>query len=549
MGNQVPKEDISPKLVTDMVKIGTDEAQTTHFEGKPFPLVLSPVNEKMNFIQLQEYMMAHNQEILIAAAQYGAVMFSGFEIKTGEEWASILFKTGLKEMEYIGGAAVRKLVVGSDNRMDNVQILTTNESPPSEPIPFHHELAQTPDSPDHICFYCSVNDAEGGSTPLIRSDLVYNWLNENYPEFTQEIEEKGVKYVKVAPEEDDAESALGRSWKSMYNVHTKEAAEIAAAEQGSTLEWIGGYFGPQDCKITSKMLPAVKQCTNGNKVFFNQVIAAYTGWVDKRNNLKEGVIFADGTPLPDEVMMALSKYMDDHACTYRWTPGKFVIVDNSVTYHSRQPFNGYRKVYAAISKGQKPMEDKTTHLVLNSGDKMPSLGLGLWKIPKDQCADAVYKSIESGYRLLDSACDYGNEQETGEGIKNALYYNLCKREDLFVVSKLWNTFHKPEHVELACRKSMADLGVDYLDLYLIHFPIAQKFVPIEDCYPPEWTTCDTPTGAPAMILDPTVSYQDTWKAMEDLVEKGLVRNIGFCNIGTTMIRQVLSYCKVKPAVL
>ena len=241
--------------------------------------------------------------------------------------------------------------------------------------------------------------------------------------------------------------------------------------------------------------------------------------------------------------------MDEKACSYKWTPGKFVIVDNSVTYHSRQPFTGARKCYAAIGKGTKEVTDTTTHLVLNSGDKMPSVGLGLWKIPKKDCAQAVYKSIEAGYRLLDSACDYGNEQETGEGIKNALYYNLCKREDLFVVSKLWNTFHKPEHVELACKKSMADLGVDYLDLYLIHFPIAQQFVPIEETYPPEWQTTNTPNGKPQMVLDPTVSYQDTWKAMEALVEKGLVRNIGFCNIGTSMIRQVLSYCKIKPAVL
>ena len=83
---------------------------------------------------------------------------------------------------------------------------------------------------------------------------------------------------------------------------------------------------------------------------------------------------------------------------------------------------------------------------------------------------------------------------------------------------------------------MQDLGVDYLDLYLIHFPIAQKFVPIETMYPPEWVTFDTPNGQPKMILDETVSYSDTWKAMEELVDEGLVRNIGFCNIGTTMIR-------------
>ena len=68
-------------------------------------------------------------------------MFSDFEIKTGNEWASVLFKSGIKEMNYIGGAAVRKLIVGTEQRMNNVQVLTTNESPPSEPIPFHHELA------------------------------------------------------------------------------------------------------------------------------------------------------------------------------------------------------------------------------------------------------------------------------------------------------------------------------------------------------------------------------------------------------------------------
>ncbi len=68
-------------------------------------------------------------------------MFSGFEVKTGEEWASVMYKTGLKEMNYVGGAAVRRLIVGNEKRFDNIQVLTTNESPPSEPIPFHHELA------------------------------------------------------------------------------------------------------------------------------------------------------------------------------------------------------------------------------------------------------------------------------------------------------------------------------------------------------------------------------------------------------------------------
>ena len=108
--------------------------------------------------------------------------------------------------------------------------------------------------------------------------------------------------------------------------------------------------------------------------------------------------------------------MKENECAYRWTPGKFVIVDNTVTYHSREPFKGRRIVYAAIGNGVKPLPDTQTHLVLTSGDKMPMLGCGLWKMPKDVCAETVYKHIEAGYRLFDSACDYGNEEQSGEGI-------------------------------------------------------------------------------------------------------------------------------------
>lgn len=98
---------------------------------------------------------------------------------------------------------------------------------------------------------------------------------------------------------------------------------------------------------------------------------------------------------------------------------------------------------------------------------------------------------------------------------------------------------------------MADLGVDYLDLYLIHFPIPMQFVPIEELYPPEWKNMDPKfnKGTPRVIIDEGVTYQQTWAAMENLVRKGLVRNIGCSNINSCMIRQVLNAAEIKPAVL
>jgi len=187
---------------------------------------------------------------------------------------------------------------------------------------------------------------------------------------------------------------------------------------------------------------------------------------------------------------------------------------------------------------------------LRTGNTLPAVGLGLWKMDKDICADAVYNAIEAGYRLLDGACDYGNEKEVGEGIKRAIDGGLVKREELCVLSKLWNTDHQPEHVEMGCRKSLADLGLEYLDVYLIHFPIPLRHVAHEQRYPAEWIYDPTTEDGGKLEHDTTgVTYQQTYAAMEALVEKGLVKDIGCCNIGTSMLRQVMQYSKVKPSIL
>ena len=188
-----------------------------------------------------------------------------------------------------------------------------------------------------------------------------------------------------------------------------------------------------------------------------------------------------------------------------------------------------------------------THLTVQSGEKMPTVGFGMWKIAKDQTAEATYQAIKAGYRLIDQACDYGNEKECGEGIKKAIDEGLVKREELWVTSKLWNTFHRKEHVKAACQKSLKDLGLDYLDLYLIHFPIALKYVDPEVRYPPEWIF--DPSSAEPRMEEDNVSYQETWRAMEELAKEGLTKNIGCSNIGTTTLRDVLNYAEVKPAVL
>lgn len=189
----------------------------------------------------------------------------------------------------------------------------------------------------------------------------------------------------------------------------------------------------------------------------------------------------------------------------------------------------------------------TTTIPLADGGQIPGIGLGLWKIPNDVCPDVVRQAIELGYRHLDCACDYGNEAEAGEGLAAAVADGAVRREDVWVTSKLWNTYHRPEHVRPAVQRTLADLRLDFLDLYHVHFPICLAYVDFETRYPPGWFF-DPDAESPSMKQDP-VPIAETWAAMENLVDEGLVKRIGVCNFGTSLLRDLLSYCRIRPSVL
>ncbi|HEX6961762.1 MAG TPA: aldo/keto reductase [Lacipirellula sp.] len=187
------------------------------------------------------------------------------------------------------------------------------------------------------------------------------------------------------------------------------------------------------------------------------------------------------------------------------------------------------------------------NFTLHSGDAMPAVGLGLWKIDPAQAAGVVVDAAELGYRHFDSASDYGNEPATGEGLRKILSTGVCRREELWVTSKLWNTNHRPEHVRPALERSLRDLQLEYLDLYLIHFPIALEYVPLETRYPAGWFF--DPDAASPRMHPVKVPIQETWRAMEAVQQAGLVRNIGVSNFGTSLLRDLLSYAETPPAVL
>ncbi|KAJ7911313.1 Aldo keto reductase [Mycena leptocephala] len=168
---------------------------------------------------------------------------------------------------------------------------------------------------------------------------------------------------------------------------------------------------------------------------------------------------------------------------------------------------------------------------------MPIVGFGLWK--------TVYNAIKAGYRLFDGACDYGNEKEAGDGVRRAVSDGLVKREDLCTSSfRLWNTFHAKEHVKTLAQTQLDSWGLDYFDLFLVHFPIALKYVDPAERYPPEWFGVD---GKTVHLQD--TPMQETWTAMEELVDLGIVNNIGISNCQGSLLLDIFRYARIKPQVL
>ena len=175
-------------------------------------------------------------------------------------------------------------------------------------------------------------------------------------------------------------------------------------------------------------------------------------------------------------------------------------------------------------------------LKFKNGDKFPLIGLGTWLSKPNEVYDAVLEAIRCGYRHIDCAYIYKNEVEVGQALDYAFRFGIVKREDLFITSKLWNSDHDPERIENAINRSLSNLQLKKLDLYLMHWPVAFA------------AGTDFADSAEDLVSLEEIPLAETWKGMEVLKQKGLTAHIGVSNFNIPKLQQLITTTNIKPEV-
>lgn len=303
-----------------------------------FPWIFKNSDERQGAAEVAEWVETHRQEVELGLAKVGAVLFRGFPVRTAQDFDAFVAAFGWENFPYSESLSNAVRV----NRTPRV--FTANEAPSGVTIYLHHEMAQTPVYPAKLFFFCEQPAETGGATPICPSDLLWHQLAHQFPAFARDCEEKGLRYSHTMPGEADATSGMGRSWRDTLGVTDREQAEQRLLKLGYTWQWLADG----SLRVTTPRLQAVRDLGNGRKSFFNQLIAAYCGWKDARNDPSKSIKFGDGSPLDSEAVLGAIELAKQLTVDLEWQQGDVALLDNFAVMHGRKPFTGTRKVLASL---------------------------------------------------------------------------------------------------------------------------------------------------------------------------------------------------------
>jgi len=298
-----------------------------------------PVRGPRNSVSPVAWATEHRTEIRRLADSHGAVLLRGLPVRSAEDFHALVVAIGLPPFAYADSLSNAHRISFTD------RVFSANEAPAHLPIYLHHEMAQTPLPPSALFFFCEVAADQGGATPLCRSDILWERISQQIPEFSALCEEKGLRYTNVMAGCADLDSSMGRSWRSTFRADSPEAAEERMHRLGYTWEWL-----PEDAlRATSPVLPAVRRLADGRKSFFNQFIAATQGWNDTRNESSRAITYGDGSPIDAQHIRRVNTLADELVYDLCWEPGDICLVNNYLVMHGRRPFTGQRRVLASLT--------------------------------------------------------------------------------------------------------------------------------------------------------------------------------------------------------
>lgn len=290
---------------------------------------------------LASFVSRERDGLLDAAERHGAVLLRGFaHATTADDFSAGAQALRLAPFDGRESAAPRTAVAP--------HVFTANEAPPSEQIPFHHEMAQAGSSPRYVLFFCETPATKGGATPLVRSHDVARDLCERHPLAAVDLDLRGIRYARTMPLDEDRASPIGRSWRTTYGASTRAEAEAAMRRKGIEWEWLADGA----LRTLSPRRDIFGRGPDGRLTFFNSAVAARRAWRDRRNDPDQAIVFADdGAPLDRAARAALDdagRYMDAHRSRFSWRAGDLLLLDNRQVLHARESFVPPRRVLASL---------------------------------------------------------------------------------------------------------------------------------------------------------------------------------------------------------